>query len=154
MIENETVESIVKDLIADTELFIVSIKITKNNCITVLIDSMKGVNLETCIILTKQFTQKLDREIEDYELQFASAGIGQDFLVRKQFEKNVGNQVEVLDSDGKKYRGELKELFEDGFSIEFEEKEKVEGHKRKVLVTKVVNFKNEKIKYIKDIVCF
>jgi len=154
MINKKLVGEIINELIADKNLFIVDITVSATNIITILIDSMEGVNLETCIILTKEFESKLDREIEDYELQVASAGIGQPFLVSQQYEKNLGNEVEVLSNDGKKYKGILKELIEGGFVIEYEEKEKIEGKKKKVIVEKQMNFKIEGIKYIKDIVSF
>ena len=154
MINKKLVGDIINELIADKNLFVVDITVSATNIITILIDSMEGVNLETCIILTKEFEAKLDREVEDYELQVASAGIGQPFLVPQQYEKNLGNDVEVLSNDGKKYKGILKELTEDGFVIEYEEKEKVEGKKKKVIVEKQMNFKIEGIKYIKDIVSF
>lgn len=154
MIDKKLVKEIIDELIADKDLFVVDVNVSATNAITILIDSMKGVNLETCIILTKEFEAKLDREIEDYELQIASAGIGQPFLIHQQYEKNLGREVEVLSCDGKKYKGTLKELIEGGFVIEYEEKEKIEGKKKKVLVQKLKNFKIEEIKYIKDIVSF
>lgn len=154
MIKKEVVEDIINELIADTNLFLVEIKVSATNVISILIDCMDGVNLEKCIILTKAFEGKLDREIEDYELSIASAGIGQAFQVHQQYVKNLGNDVEILTVDGKKYKGTLTELTEDGFIIVYEEKEKLEGKKKKVIVEKQETFKNEEIKYIKDIISF
>jgi ribosome maturation factor RimP len=154
MINKSIVEDLIKELIADTNLFIVEIKVSSDNSISVLIDSMDGVNLEKCILLTKAFEGKLDREIEDYELQVASAGIGQAFQVHQQYEKNIGNEVEILTTEGKKFKGTLTELTEDGFMIEYEEMEKLEGKKKKVAVGKQQTFKKDEIKYIKDIISF
>ena len=154
MINKNIVRDIIQELIANTELYIVDITVSSNNSISVLIDSMEGVNLEKCILLTKAFEGKLDREIEDYELQISSAGIGHPFVVSQQYEKNLGNEVEILTTNGIKYKRKLIELIEDGFIIEFEEKEKIEGKKKKVLVTKQKTFNHEEIKYIKDIISF
>lgn len=154
MINKNIVEDIIKELIVDTDLYIVDITVSSNNSISVLIDSIDGVNLEKCIVLTKNFEGKLDREIEDYELQISSAGIGHPFIVPQQYEKNLGNQVEVLSSEGIKLSGKLIELTENGFIIEFDEKEKIEGKKKKVIVTKQKTFNHEEVKYIKDIISF
>lgn len=154
MIDKSLVRDITKELIADKDLFIVDITVSATNSISILIDSKQGVNLETCIILTKEFETKLDREIEDYELQVASAGIGQPFLVHEQYEKNIGNEVEILSNEGKKFFGTLIHVNENEFVIQYEEKEKEEGKKKKVLVEKQKTFTKEEIKYIKDIVSF
>lgn len=154
MINKSIVENIIKELILDTDLFLVEVKVSSDNSISILIDSMGGVNLEKCIHLTKAFEAKLDREVEDYELQIASAGIGQAFQVHQQYEKNLGNDVEILCTNGEKFKGILSELTEDGFVLEYEEKEKLEGQKKKVVVAKEKTFKNEEIKYIKDIISF
>lgn len=154
MIKKGVVEDIINELIADTDLFLVEINVSATNVISILIDCMDGVNLKKCIILTKAFEEKLDREIEDYELSIASAGIGQAFQVHQQYVKNIGNEVEILTINGEKFKGTLTELTEDGFLIEYEEKEKLEGKKKKVIVEKQKTFKNEEIKYIKDIISF
>ena len=53
--------------------------------------------------------------------------------MRGQYEKNIGNDVEVLTSDGKKLRGVLRNVDEETFTVVSTEKVKKEGEKRPVL---------------------
>ena len=59
----------------------------------------------------------LDREVEDYELQVSSAGIGQPFKVKQQYHKNINRQIEILFKDGKKSIGTLKAVNDDDFEV-------------------------------------
>jgi ribosome maturation factor RimP len=58
------------------------------------------------------------------------------FKVRGQWEKNLGNEIELLTNDGRKLSATLVSLADDAFTIEYQVKEKVEGKKRPELVTK------------------
>jgi ribosome maturation factor RimP len=154
MIEQKHIQNIVEDIIKDSDLFIIDISVSPSNIIIVIIDSMKGVAIDKCISISKEIESKLDRDVEDFELKVSSAGIGQPFTVIQQYHKNIGNDVEVLCAEGKKHKGILTKVTDDGFEIEYEVKEKVEGKKKKVLVKKTDFFTFDSIKYIKDIISF
>ena len=62
-----------------------------------------------------------------------SAGITAPFKVRRQWEKNIGNDIEVYTRDGKKLLGCLTRLTDDAAVIETEQKVRREGMKRPVL---------------------
>ena len=104
--------------------------------------------------ISKQLDAQLDRDIEDYDLTVSSAGIGYPFKVPQQYEKNLGNQVEVKLQNGEKLQGTLKSHSEAGIVMECEEKVAVEGKKKKsiVKVEKEIHFTD--IKEVKDIVVF
>ena len=72
--------------------------------------------------------------MEDYELEVGSAGLTAPFKVRRQYLKNVGNTVEVLTSDGRKLRGTLAAVADEGFTLRCRTKEKAPGQKRPVIV--------------------
>ncbi len=154
MIEKKHIQNIVTDIIKDSELFIVDINVSPSNIIIVVVDSMKGVSIDKCISISKEIESKLDRDVEDFELKVSSAGIGQPFTVIQQYHKNIGNDVEVLCAEGNKYKGKLTRVTDEGFEIEYETKEKVEGKKKKELVKKTDFFNFDSIKYIKDIISF
>ena len=95
-----------------------------------------------------------DREVEDYELEVGSAGLTSPFKVRGQYEKNIGNEVEVLSRDGRKLHGVLTEVGETTFTIEIEKKVKPEGAKRPVVVTEPIEFGYDAVKSVKYLINF
>ena len=154
MIDKKQIIEIVEHEIADSDLFLVDVSVSSGNTISVVVDSFQGVPIITCIELSKAIEGNFDREIEDFELQVASAGIGQAFQVRKQYHKYIDKDVEVLTTEGSKFKGKLVSVDENEIKIEVEEKEKVEGKKKKQLVVKNYTFTYEQIKSTKDIITF
>jgi ribosome maturation factor RimP len=92
----------------------------------------------------------------DYELEVGSAGIGQPFKVVQQYRNHIGKEVEVLALDGKKLRGILKEVSDDGqsFVVTVKEKQKQEGKKRPVIVEVDKAFNVNEVKYTKYLLTF
>lgn len=149
MIDKKIVESLIEDKLQETDCFLVSLKISASNDIAVEIDSETSVDLDFCSSLSRFLEENLDREVEDYSLEVGSYSISQPFVDARQYTKNLGRGVEVLTLDSKKIRGVLAEVSSDSFFLEVEEKEKVEGEKRKKLVKKQLEFKFQEIKYTK-----
>jgi len=154
MILKETVHQIVEDFIVDKNYYLVDLKITPDNRISLEIDSFNGVSIEFCMELNKHIESQLDREKEDYELEVSSAGLTEPFKVLKQYEKNIGNEVEVLTKVGFKISGILIEVLETEFVLEIEKIEKPEGSKRKIIVKERLTFPYEDIKTTKYIIRF
>ncbi|RZT92448.1 ribosome maturation factor RimP [Ancylomarina subtilis] len=154
MIDKKTIQGIIEKEIENTDLYLVETKVSSNNTISVMIDSFNGVPISTCIELSRAIEGQLDREVEDFELQVSSAGIGQTFQVIQQYHKNVGKDVEVLTMDGNKFIGKLLVVGEKEIEVEIEELVKVEGKKKKQLITKTLTLDFEQIKSTKDIITF
>lgn len=154
MISKDTVNQIVEDFLVDSNYYLVDIKIVLDNHISVEIDSFDGVRLEFCAELNRHIQSLLDREVEDYELDVSSAGLTEPFKVTKQYEKNIGNDVEVLTKTGQKYIGELLESNDNGFVLQIEKTEKPVGSKRKITVSEDLTFLYEDIKTTKYIIRF
>lgn len=133
MIDRQLLTKTVEDFMSDTDLFPVEISIAPGNVITVEIDSPTGVDIDTCVGLTRKIEQTFDREVEDYELEVGSAGLTSPFKVKAQYDKNIGNELEILTKDGRKLYGALVETSEDGFTVEIPVKVKKEGAKRPVV---------------------
>lgn len=154
MIDKKTIQDIVEKEIEGTDLYLVETKVSADNTISVMIDSFVGVPIIRCIELSRTIENQLDREAEDFELSVSSAGIGQAFQVIQQYHKNVGRNVEVLTNDGQKNTGKLLTVGENEIEIEVEELVKVEGKKKKQLITKMLSFTFDEIKSTKDIITF
>jgi ribosome maturation factor RimP len=154
MILKDTVLQIVDDFIFESDYYLVDINISNDNRISVEIDAFEGVSLDYCIQLSKHIESKIDRETEDYELEVSSAGLTEPFKVLKQYEKNIGNEVEVLSKNGIKLSGELVAATAENFTISIEKKVQPEGSKRKILVNEDVSFNYNDIKHTKYIIRF
>lgn len=152
MIDRKELTDTVAEAIKMTDAFIVEIGVTPDNNINVEIDSPTGIDIDTCVAVTRAIESRFDRDVEDYELEVGSAGLTSPFKVRGQYEKNLGNRIEVLTRDGRKLRGELTEVGaqrEDGgfeFTIVVAEKVKIEGKKRPELVDTPVKLDTANVK--------
>ncbi len=110
-IDKELLVKTVIEAISGTDLFLVEAKVgSSNDFINIEIDSASGVDIDTCARITRRIEEVFDREAEDYSLEVGSAGLTSPFKVRRQYEKNVGNDVEVLTSDGRKLHGVLESV--------------------------------------------
>lgn len=154
MIDKSQIEQLVSQRIADTDLFLVEVKVDTQNNIVVSLDSPQGVDVETCVFITKFIEENVDREVEDYSLEVTSPGIGQPLKVLQQYTKVIDKTVEVLFLDGKKIGGILKDANEQGILLEFVAKEKPEGAKRPKLVTKTEPFAFSEIKSVIETIIF
>lgn len=154
MINKDTVRSIVEEWLDGKEYFLVDIEISPDDRIVVEIDHADGVWIEDCVELSRFIEDHLSRDEEDYELEVGSAGLGQPFKVAQQYHCFVGKDVEVLDADGKKYKGVLKAVDGNDFTVTVQEKQKVEGKKRPQLVETDYTFLMDKVKYTKYLINF
>ncbi len=154
MINKDTVRSIVEEWLDGKEYFLVDIEISPDDRIVVEIDHADGVWIEDCVELSRFIEDHLSRDEEDYELEVGSAGLGQPFKVAQQYHCFVGKDVEVLDADGKKYKGVLKAVEGNDFTVTVQEKQKVEGKKRPQLVDTDHTFQMNKVKYTKYLINF
>lgn len=154
MIQKEQIYQFVEAFIADTENFIVDVKVSAENNIAVEIDSEKGIDIEYCAELSRFIESQLDREVEDYDLEVGSAGLGSPFKVLKQYQKNIGNEVEVLTKTGVKFSAILKDATEDAFTVTVTKQVKPEGAKRKITVEEDEVYSYNEVKYTKYLIRF
>ena len=154
MIDKNVVKKLVDEWLQDQEYFLVDIEISPDNRIVVEIDHADGVWIEDCVALSRYIEERLSRDDEDYELEVGSAGLGQPFKVPQQYINFVGKEVEVLDADGIKVKGSLKDVDGNDFTVGVEEKVKVEGKKRPVKMEVDHVYQMDKVKYTKYIISF
>lgn len=154
MIDKNKVNDLVGEWLEGKEYFLVDLGVDNQNKITVEIDHKDGVWIEDCCELSKYIEERLDREVEDYELEVGSAGIGQPFKVLQQYINSVGYDVELMTAEGKKLEGCLKEADEQGFVVIVNEKQKIEGKKRPQIVEVEKCYKYDDVKWVKSIIDF
>lgn len=154
MIDKQLLTQTVEEAIKDTDLFLVDIQVNPANMIVVEVDSINGVDIETCIAITRKIESVFDRDIEDYELEVGSSGLTSPFKVRQQYIKNIGNEIEVLSKDGRKQHGVLTQVDDEGFTFEIEKKVKEPGAKRPSLVKEPVTYRFDETKTVKYLINF
>ncbi|MBP1646469.1 MAG: rimP [Bacteroidetes bacterium] len=148
MIDKEKVQSVVNQELEGSDLFLVDLKIGKDNKISVIIDGDNGVTIQNCIDLSKQIEKNFDREVEDFELSVLSSGVGEPLKLNRQYEKNIGRNIEVITKEeGEKIVGELLMVYEEKIVVKIQSKKKKDP-----IVEKEILFDN--IKESKIIILF
>ena len=154
MIDKQIVKGLVDEWLSGKDYFLTDLTISEDDRIVVEIDHKDGVWIDDCVDLSRFIEANLDREVEDFELEVGSAGIGKPFKVRQQFIYNIVNEVEVLLKDGKKLKGTLKDASEDAFTVTTQKKVKPEGAKRPQTVDEDVCLAYADAKEVKAVIRF
>ena len=149
MTDKANIERLVEEHIQGSGIFNVAVRVSVNGKITVLVDRKERITIEDCAEISRFIEKHLDREVEDYELQVSSPGLDMPFLVVQQYYKNEGRQIEVVDTEGEKYRGILKNVTAGGFELETGIKTK-----GKPAEIKDISFNYEQVKSAREIVTF
>ena len=122
--------------------------------IVIEIDHADGVWIEDCAELSRFLQEKLGDELGDYEMEVGSAGLGQPFKVAQQYMNHVGDDVEVVDAQGKKIVGLLKAVDGRQFTVTTQEKQIPEGKKRPVKVDVDKTYSMDEVKSTKYLLAF
>ncbi len=139
------------------DLFVVQCTCTPSNEVELLVDSDTKVSIEACIALSRAIEGDFDREVEDFSLTVASAGIGTELKLLRQYAKLIGRSVEMLLKSGIKIIGRLEEATEEGIKLAYEQKQVVEttsGKKKKQVVEVSENYLFADIKSVKEYLDF
>lgn len=141
--------------IEGSDLFLVDVIISNVNKVRVLIDSKEGVKIEECAVIARSLTEELDLLDENHSLEVSSPGIDAPLVLKQQYEKNIGRDVEMVFNDGKKKKGKLLAITDKEIEVEIMEKAISGGSqkkKRNVLVMK--SFALDEIKSTKVVISF
>lgn len=141
MTDKEYIKGLVEEFIKGTRLFLVAVKVSSANRITVLADKNDGITIDECVSIHRHIENNLDREKEDFELQVSSPGLDLPFGVIEQYYKNEGRKVEVTENEGSKFSGILKNVTAGGFELETEVK--VKGRSKEL---KDISFNFDQVK--------
>ena len=154
MINKEIVKTLTEEWLQGNEYFLVDVNFAADDRIVIEIDHADGVWIEDCAELSRFLQERLGEELGEYELEVGSAGLGQPFKVAQQYMNHIGDTLEVLQADGKKVQGTLKAVDAPSFTITVQEKQKIEGKKRPVLVDVDKTYQMDEIKYAKYVLAF
>jgi ribosome maturation factor RimP len=123
----QRVIDLVEEKISDRpDLFLVSVKMHVNGKLIILVDGDNGIAVGDCAAISRHVGYHLEEEnvIEQaYNLEVSSPGLDTPLTLKRQYEKNVGRNVEVKLLD-KKREGKLISVNDEGIAIEEKVKEK------------------------------
>ena len=151
MIDCQKIKALAEQQLVGTDVFVVSCKVSPSNEVELLLDSDTSVQLETCAAVNRAVNEAMADDEEDFSLTVASAGIGEELKCERQFRKLV---VGVLLLNGTKIRALLDAADAGGITLSYEEKQAIEGKKRKQLVKVVKRYAFSEVKYTKEYLDF
>jgi ribosome maturation factor RimP len=152
MIHSEFIKDILQEELTKHGLFLVEVKVGSGNHISVYADSMKGITVDECMMVSRFLEQKLDREKEDFELEVSSPGLSNPLKLPVQFEKNKGKMLDVIKTDGNKITGRLLETDPEAICLQSEAFVKDAKTHKKATETKEYKIKFNEIKTAKVVI--
>ena len=142
--------TVVEKSLEGTDMFVVDCTITPDNTIDLILDSDTSVSIDTCAMLNRAIGDAFDRDVEDYSLTVASAGIGEPLKLVRQYKKLVGESVEILLKSGVKILATLDDVTDDTITISYDEAVAVEGKKKKQMQRTTHTYSFDEIKWAKE----
>lgn len=136
MIDQQHLQNVIQDVLAQQEAFLVDLQVDAGNNIQVKVDHIKGITLEQLTKVSRAIENAFDREEEDFEITVASPGVGTPLKVPQQYEQNLGRKLKVKMQDGNEYSGRLDEYTGDDIVLSWKERQPKEVGKGKVTVEK------------------
>lgn len=121
MIQESTVQELIDETIQDTDIFLVELKISGGNKISVLVDAIGGLPITDCMKVSRGIENNLDREVEDYELNVSSPGLDKPFRVFKQYEKNIDRSIRITLIDAGVFDAKISSVDEPKINVLVEE---------------------------------
>ncbi len=134
------------------KIFPVEIKISPANDIKVFLDADDGITIEKCTLLNKALYKYIEETDffpgGNFSLEVSSPGLDEPLKLQRQYKKNIGRRVEVLQNDGSKIEGRLLDTTDDGIIIE---EKNGKGHKEIIKKTTILF---NQIKHTKVLITF
>jgi len=117
--KKEDIEKAVIETVESRGCFLVEVTVSKDNDIEVIIEKEVGdVDWEDCAAIDRTVHAAFDQDVEDYALTVSSAGLDRPFKVMKQYQKAIGTKVDVWMKGGKKVKGVLQSVSEEGVVVD------------------------------------
>jgi ribosome maturation factor RimP len=107
MITEARITELVEECIADSDRFIVSVRVLPGNGIRVSVDRLSGMTVQDCVRISRHIEGNLDRETEDFSLEVGSPGLTEPLTHPLQYRKNMGRELKVDTVDGQSVKGEV-----------------------------------------------
>jgi len=150
----ERVENLLKEAFEENNsLFLISLNISDQNHILIVIDGDNGVSVNDCIAVSRKIEHSLDEDELDFSLEVTSAGVSEPLKFPRQYKKNIGRTLEVQ-TNSNKFEGNLVEVDETGILLAWKAREPKPVGKGKITVDKEANIAFDEIVKAKVVITF
>lgn len=100
----QKIEEMLLPLLEGTDIFVVSLKIKPTNNIKIFLDADDGFPISKSTGINKKLRRMID-EAEmypegDYSLEVSSPGVDEPLLFIRQYQKNIGRNIEITPIEG------------------------------------------------------
>jgi len=137
----------------DTDRYVVNVTISKSNVIELFLDADSSVTIDDCVEVSNYINEKLDRDVEDYELNVSSAGIDEPLLKMRQYKKYIGKDLIITDIEGVKKMYKLLSFNDEQLEVEEAEAKKY-GKLTKVIYHDATTLEINKLKEVRPYIKF
>lgn len=125
-LQQQAIERFLNEYLLDIpEMFIVEIKISQGNNISVFADADNGITIERCTKMNRALYKFLEeQEIfanNDFSLEVSSPGVEEPLKLLRQYKKNIGRTVEVQQKEGMPIIGKLTGVNNEEISLHVKE---------------------------------
>lgn len=142
-----------EEALQGTDRYVVNVLINKENVIELFLDADSSVTIDDCVAVSNYINEKLDRDVEDYELSVSSAGIDEPLLKLRQYNKYIGKDLVITDNEGVKKMYRLLSL--NDLQLEVEEAEaKKYGKLKKIIYHEATTLEINKLKEVRPYIKF
>ena len=123
--------------------FLVEISFKPTNIIKVFVDADQGATIDKLVYLNRALYKQIEETMfpnGDFSIEVSSPGLDEPLKLYRQYVKNIGRLVEVIEKDGVKRDGKLISTSENEIVIEVE----TGKSKKKEIVHHTISFENIK----------
>ena len=153
MITKEQIISLAEEAMQGSDRYVVNVTVSKSNVIELFLDADSSVTIDDCVAVSNFINEKLDRDVEDYELNVSSAGIDEPLLKMRQYKKYIGKDLIITDIEGVKKMYKL--LSFNDLLLEVEEAEaKKYGKLTKIIYHDATTLEINKLKEVRPYIKF
>jgi ribosome maturation factor RimP len=145
-LKEKAILAIEKALIEYPSLFLINVTVKEDNKIYVALDGDHGVNLQDCIAVNRAIEAELDREVEDYALEVASAGVSSPLKFPRQYKKNIGRTLKLKTTNNGDFEAKIQTATETEVTFVWTVREPKPLGKGKVTVEKQLTLAYPEIK--------
>ncbi|MFA5620769.1 MAG: ribosome assembly cofactor RimP [Weeksellaceae bacterium] len=146
--DKEYIKKLTEEAIAENPaMFLVSLNISTDNSIEILIDEDEGLKMEEAVRVSRHVEHNLNRDEVDFSLKVSSPGVGNPLIMPRQYIKNIGRTLKVTKNDETKdIEGKIESADENGVVLTYTVKESKPTGKGKITVEKKERIEYDNIK--------
>lgn len=120
----EKIKNIVEEILTRLNFVLVEMILSKDNKITIYMDSINGVTIDDCVKVSRMIEERLNRDEEDYELEVSSPGLNNPLKIPFQYKKYVGKEIKVTNLNNENFKGKIILADDEKIELELIQKEK------------------------------